>query len=200
MRETTKTIMLGTMGVQLPNDSHWGRRIAFTQPRSYTKVIQAAQASLAQPRIKSAQRSPLYSPLLCDNEEAKDEEESQPVPQVDDQEPQSEQRSQDEFEVIVQEESFVVPQSGKGTAVDKKLSGVLQSEEGTRQSSHQVQVLDLKAPTYQGQSSAPTHISQVPTEKVNLRWCVKGLLMIFDRDSHVLKNEQPKRSFMRSAD
>lgn len=50
-------------------------------------------------------------------------------------------------------------------------------------------VLPLSIPGYDS-----THISIMTIAEINLRWYVQGMQHIFDRDSHILKAGQPKRS------
>lgn len=67
------------------------------------QVIQDAQANPGRSRMKSAQRSPLYSPLWSDDNDTEDEVESDPVPQVDAQDLQYEQGPEDKSEAIIYE-------------------------------------------------------------------------------------------------
>lgn len=98
-----------------------------------------------------------------------------------------------EFESLL-EASIKDPHS-KEESQDNSIEPVLktstkvpQSKEGTIQTSHQ----EPSAKTTQ--TSDPTHILTELIFEVNLRWCVEGLWMLYERDNFVTEIGHPKRT------
>lgn len=71
---------------------------------------------------------------------------------------------------------------------------VPQYEQGINHSLHQVQVSNLEAPYQHNQTSDSTYVFEESIDKVNLRWCMEDLQILYERDSFISETSHPIRA------